>query len=107
MSVTRRREFLLLACRASVGVGSAALLAACSSPGSPSPAATTAPAAQPTQAAKPAAPTPAAPTPAAAQAPTTAPAANPTGDINLYVGGDVNIRDLWQNADLNGGDPPL
>src|SRR5438105_12595765 len=96
MSVTRRREFLLLACRASVGVGSAALLAACSSPGSPSPAATTAPAAQPTQAAKPAAPTPAAPTPAAAQAPTTAPAANPTGDINLYVGGDVNIRDLWQ-----------
>lgn len=95
MTVTRRREFLLLACRASVGVGSAALLAACSAPGSPSPAATTAPAAQPTQAAKPAAPT-AAPTPAAAQAPTTAPAAKPTGDINLYVGGDVNIRDLWQ-----------
>src|SRR5438067_6825318 len=91
MTVTRRREFLLLACRASLGVGSAALLAACSSPGSPSPAATTAPAAQPTQAAK-----PAAPTPAAAQAPATAPAANPTGDINLYVGGDVNIRDLWQ-----------
>src|SRR5438309_10770381 len=91
MTVTRRREFLLLACRASLGVGSEALLAACSSPGSPSPAATTAPAAQPTQAAK-----PAAPTPAAAQAPTTAPAANPTGDINLYVGGDVNIRDLWQ-----------
>jgi len=95
MTVTRRREFLLLACRASLGVGSAALLAACSAPGSPSPAATTAPAAQPTQAAKPAAPT-AAPTPAAAQAPTTAPAAKPTGDINLYVGGDVNIRDLWQ-----------
>ena len=95
MSVTRRREFLLLACRASLGVGSAALLAACSAPGSPSPSATTAPAAQPTQAAKPAAPT-AAPTPAAAQAPTTAPAAKPTGDINLYVGGDVNIRDLWQ-----------
>jgi putative spermidine/putrescine transport system substrate-binding protein len=95
MTVTRRREFLLLACRASLGVGSAALLAACSSPGSPSPAATAAPAAQPTQAAKPAAPT-AALTPAGAQAPTTAPAAQPTGDINLYVGGDVNIRDLWQ-----------
>src|SRR5438270_3145153 len=95
MTVTRRREFRRLARRASVAVGSAALLAACSAPGSPSPAATTAPAAQPTQAAKPAAPT-AAPTPAAAQAPTTAPAAKPTGDINLYVGGDVNIRDLWQ-----------
>src|SRR5919199_4030801 len=96
MRVASRREFLLLAGRASLGVSSAALLAACSSPGGQAPAPTTAPAAQPTQAAKPAART-AAPTAApAAQAPTTAPAAKPTGDINLYVGGDVNIRDLWQ-----------
>src|SRR5919199_5621449 len=96
MRVASRREFLLLAGRASLGVSSAALLAACSSPGGQAPAPTTAPAAQPTQAAKPAAAT-AAPTAAtAAQAPTTAPAAKPTGDINLYVGGDVNIRDLWQ-----------
>jgi putative spermidine/putrescine transport system substrate-binding protein len=96
MTRTSRREFLLLAATGSLGLGSAALLAACSSPASQAPAATGAPAAQPTQAAKPAAPT-AAPTAAtAAQAPTTAPAAKPSGDINLYVGGDVNIRDLWQ-----------
>ena len=95
-----RREFLLLAGRVSLGASSAALLAACSSPTGQAPAPTAAPAgqapaataAQPTQAAG----KPAAPTAAAAQAPTTAPAANPTGDINLYVGGDVNIRDLWQ-----------
>src|SRR5256885_2232120 len=28
--------------------------------------------------------------------PTPGPAADRTGDINLYVGGDVNSRDLWQ-----------
>ncbi len=96
MTITRRREFLLLAGRASLGLGSAALLAACSSPTSQAPAPTAAPAAQPTQAAKPAAPTSAPTVAAAALAPTTAPAAKTTGDINLYVGGDVNIRDLWQ-----------
>jgi putative spermidine/putrescine transport system substrate-binding protein len=37
-----------------------------------------------------------APAAAVAASPTTAPAAVAAGDINLYVGGDVNIRDLWQ-----------
>jgi len=96
MTVTSRRQFLFLA-----GGGSAALLAACTSPSAQAPAPTTAPpAAQPTQAAKPAAqPTAvpvAQPTTAPAAQPTTAPAAAASGDINLYVGGDVNIRDLWQ-----------
>jgi putative spermidine/putrescine transport system substrate-binding protein len=91
MRPTTRRQFLVLA---SLGVGSGALLAACSSSGSQAPGPTNASAGQ---AAKPTAPS-GAPTAAAAaaQAPTTAPAAKPTGDINLYVGGDVNIRDLWQ-----------
>jgi putative spermidine/putrescine transport system substrate-binding protein len=93
MIITSRRQFLVL-----VGGGSlaTALLAACSSPGPSSPAATAGapPASNPT-----AAPTAAAaakPTTAPAAAPTTAPAAVASGDINLYVGGDVNIRDLWQ-----------
>src|SRR5215467_9805627 len=105
MIITSRRQFLVL-----VGGGSlaTALLAACSSPGPSSPAATAGapPASNPTAAptaaaaAKPttapaAAPT-TAPTAAPAVAPTTAPAAVASGDINLYVGGDVNIRDLWQ-----------
>jgi putative spermidine/putrescine transport system substrate-binding protein len=78
----------------SLGVGGAALLAACSSPASNQSAAapTTAPAAAP----KPTTPPAAAPTSAPAAAATTAPAAVAQGDINLYVGGDVNIRDLWQ-----------
>jgi putative spermidine/putrescine transport system substrate-binding protein len=106
--LTSRRRFLLLAVQTSLAAGGTALLAACSSSTS-TPAPTTAPpAAQPTAAA--AAPTAsgagptAAPAPttaaAAAAAPTAAPAstgAASTGDINLYVGGDVNIRDLWQN----------
>src|SRR5438477_5833933 len=111
LKLTSRRQFLLLAGQGSLAVGTMALLAACGAPTAPAPAATTAPAAPaaPTTAAKPAAPTsppaaaattapakPAAPTPAPAAAPTTAPAAASTGDINLYVGGDVNIRDLWQ-----------
>src|SRR5262249_10950216 len=119
MNITSRRQFLVL-----IGGGSlaTALLAACSSPAAqptaapptsaPKPAApTTAPAAAPTTAPAAAAttapkppppapattpPTPAAPPPPPAAAPTTAPAAAATGDINLYVGGDVNIRDLWQ-----------
>ncbi len=79
MTVTTRRRFLLLVGSGSLGVGGAALLAACSSPAATGPAPTTAPpAAQPTS------------------APTTAAAAASNGDINLYVGGDVNIRDLWQ-----------
>jgi putative spermidine/putrescine transport system substrate-binding protein len=101
MAFTSRRQFLLLAGRGSLAIGSAALLAACGPSTSQAPAATSAPpAAQPT-AAKPAAPTAAATTAAApaaqaTAAPTTAPAAAASGDINLYVGGDVNIRDLWQ-----------
>src|SRR5438046_2242610 len=109
MTFTSRRNFLLLAARGSLAIGTTALLAACGPSGS-APAPTTAPApAQPT-AAKPAAtPAPAgapttaaaAPTTAAAAAkPTTAPAAAPAGDINLYVGGDVNIRDMWQKQVL-------
>src|SRR5579859_3846109 len=107
--LTSRRQFLLLAGQGSLAVGTTALLAACGAPSSSAPAATTAPAAAATTApAKPvagpttapaAAPTTApaaAPTTAPAAAPTTAPAAVSTGDINLYVGGDVNIRDLWQ-----------
>jgi putative spermidine/putrescine transport system substrate-binding protein len=99
---TSRRRFLLLAGQGSFAVGTLALLAACGSPTATAPPPTSAPAApQPTAApvAKPAAPT-AAPAAAAtavpAAAPTTAPAAVAAGDINLYVGGDVNIRDLWQ-----------
>jgi putative spermidine/putrescine transport system substrate-binding protein len=97
MTVTSRRHFLLLV--GSTSLGGAALLAACSSPSATSPAPTTAPAAQPTSppaAAKPTSPPAAAATTAPAAAPTTAPAAAQSGDINLYVGGDVNIRDLWQ-----------
>src|SRR5207248_5123004 len=76
------------------------LLAACG-PSTTAPAPTAAPpAAQPT-AAKPAAPAAttapaAAPTSAPAAAPTTAPASTAAGDINIYIGGDVNIRDIWQ-----------
>jgi putative spermidine/putrescine transport system substrate-binding protein len=112
-----RRQLLILAGRGSLAVGTAALLAACGAPSSstapaPTSAAAAPPAAQPTAAAaKPAAPTSApaaaattaptsapaaAPTTAAAAAPTAAPGAPVAGDINLYVGGDVNIRDLWQ-----------
>jgi putative spermidine/putrescine transport system substrate-binding protein len=104
MTVTNRRRFLLLVGSGSLAVGSAALLAACSSPSATAPAPTNPPAAaaQPTAAptaAKPAAPTTApaaAATTASAPAATTAPASTSSGDINLYVGGDVNIRDLWQ-----------
>jgi putative spermidine/putrescine transport system substrate-binding protein len=94
MTVTSRRRFLLLVGSGSLGVGGAALLAACSAPAANPPAAapTTAPAAAP----KPTTPAAAAATSAPAAAPTTAPAAAASGDINLYVGGDVNIRDLWQ-----------
>jgi putative spermidine/putrescine transport system substrate-binding protein len=102
MRFTKRRAFLVL-----IGGGTTALLAACTSSGTP-PAPTTAPAAAPTQAAKPAAPTTApaaaptaAPTTAAAAAPTTAPAAVASGDVNLYAGGAVNIRDLWQKQLLH------
>ena len=111
LKLTSRRQFLLLAAQGSLAVGTTALLAACGAPSATAPAPTTPPAAaaQPTAApAKPAAPTTApaaapttapaaaAPTAAPAVAPTTAPAAVSAGDINLYVGGDVNIRDLWQ-----------
>src|SRR5207248_9008353 len=106
MNFASRRQFLILAGRGSLAIGSTALLAACGSPSTTAPAPTSAPAAAPTvaAAAKPtsapaAAPTSApaaAPTSAPAAAPTTAPAAAAAGDINLYVGGDVNIRDLWQ-----------
>jgi putative spermidine/putrescine transport system substrate-binding protein len=66
---TTRRQFLVFAGAGTLAAGTT-LLVACSPSGS-------------------------APSPAAA--PTTA-AAAPTqsGDINLYVGADVNIRDLWQ-----------
>ncbi|HEV7666773.1 MAG TPA: extracellular solute-binding protein [Chloroflexota bacterium] len=100
MKFTSRRQFLILAGGGSLAIGTTALLAACGSPASTSsaPAATAAPAAAkpaPTTAA--AAPAAATAAPAAAAAPTTAPAtASAGGDINLYVGGDVNIRDLWQ-----------
>lgn len=100
MTRTTRRQILLAAGRGSLALGGVALLAACSSPGSSSTGA--APTSAPTQPAKPAAaPTTAAAAPSAAApttgaAPTTAPAAAASGDINLYVGGDVNIRDLWQ-----------
>jgi putative spermidine/putrescine transport system substrate-binding protein len=110
MNSTNRRQFLILAGQGALAVGTATLLAACGSTttapaptsGAAAPAPTTAakPAAAPTTAA--AAPTTAAAAPttgaAATSAPAaqTAPAAAATGDINLYVGGDVNIRDLWQ-----------
>src|SRR5207253_3156725 len=105
MTTRSRRQFLMYAGGGSLAM---ALLAACSTPSSTTPVATTGapPAANPTAApTRPAAPTTvpataapaaAAPTTAPAAAPTTAPAAVATGDINLYVGGDVNIRDLWQ-----------
>jgi putative spermidine/putrescine transport system substrate-binding protein len=95
MTPTSRRQFLVRVGEGSLALGALALLAACGSPTATAPAATSAPA--PTTAAKPAAASTTAP---AAAAPTTAPAAAPastaTGDINFYVGGDVNIRDLWQ-----------
>jgi putative spermidine/putrescine transport system substrate-binding protein len=77
-----------------------ALLAACGPSSSAPPPATAAPpvAAQPT-AAKPAATS--APGATAAPATTTTaatstPAAAASGDVNVYIGGDVNIRDIWQ-----------
>ena len=113
MTCTSRRQFLQFVVRGSVGVGGMALLAACGpSPSAPAPTTAPAPAAQPT-AAKPAATTapaatsaPAAPTAtsapasAATTAPTAAPAAAAGGDINVYIGGDVNIRDIWQKQIL-------
>jgi putative spermidine/putrescine transport system substrate-binding protein len=98
MKWTSRRQFLVLAGRSSLALGTTALLAACGSPSTTATAPTSAPAgaaaAKPTTAAA-AAPA-ATSAPAAAAAPTTAPAVAASGDINLYVGGDVNIRDLWQ-----------
>ena len=69
-SPMNRRQLLRLAGAGALGAGATALLAACSSPAS-APAAT----AQPV-------------------APTTAAASSTS--VNLYVGGDVNIRDMWQ-----------
>jgi putative spermidine/putrescine transport system substrate-binding protein len=88
-----RRRFLVLAAQGSAGLGAAALLAACSQGTSTTAPAPTAP---PTQAAQPAAQATTAPPAAPTTAPAAAPTAPSTGDINLYVGGDVNIRDLWQ-----------
>jgi putative spermidine/putrescine transport system substrate-binding protein len=90
-NLTSRRRFLVLAAQGSFSLGAAALLTACgptTSTTPPAPTSGAAAAAPPTEAAKP-----------AAQA-TTAPAAAGTGDINLYVGGDVNIRDMWQKQVL-------
>ena len=110
MQLATRRRFLVMTGGSSL-LGTMALLAACTSGGTgpaptTAPAPTAAPAAAPTQPPQPAATTApaAAPTVAATTAPaataaaaaTTAPAAAASGDINLYVGGDVNIRDLWQ-----------
>jgi putative spermidine/putrescine transport system substrate-binding protein len=104
MTVTSRRRFLLLV--GSGALGGTPLLAACSSPSTTSTAPTSAPPAAPTAApaakpttapaAQPTSAPAAAPTAAPAAAATTAPASTNAGDINLYVGGDVNIRDLWQ-----------
>jgi putative spermidine/putrescine transport system substrate-binding protein len=98
MKWTSRRQFLVLAGRGSLALGTTALLAACGSPSTTATAPTAAPAAaaaaKPTTAA--AAPAATSAPAAAAAAPTTAPAVAASGDINLYVGGDVNIRDLWQ-----------
>ncbi len=91
LKLTSRRRFLLLAGQGSLAVGSVALLAACGAPSSTATA--------PTSPAAPASVATSAPAAAATAAPaaaTTAPAAASSGDINLYVGGDVNIRDLWQ-----------
>lgn len=106
MTFASRRQFLVLAGRGSLAIGTTALLAACGAPSATSPVATTGapPASNPTTPpTRPPAPTSVpATTPAAgattapAAAATTAPAAVAAGDINLYVGGDVNIRDLWQ-----------
>jgi putative spermidine/putrescine transport system substrate-binding protein len=71
----------MLAGQGSFAVGTMALLAACGTPTATAPAPT---------------PPPAAATTVPAAAPTVAPASVAAGDINLYVGGDINIRDLWQ-----------
>ncbi len=109
MGVSRRRLLQTGAC-AALGLGSAALLAACG--GGQAPAPTTAPAGgqtpaptQPPAATSPtAAPTTAPqPTTAATAAPATSPtpaatpAAQTSGPVTLsyYLSGDVNIRDLW------------
>jgi len=92
MSRMRRRQFIALAAQASLASGAIAVLGACSSGGgtSPPPAATAAP-----QPASQATTAPAAAVATTAPAQTAAPAAATAGDVNLYVGGDVNIRDLW------------
>ncbi len=94
VSLTTRRAFIVCTIRGSLALGATALLSACGA-GTGTPAPTTPPAAAgATPAAAPTttgAPTAAAPAAAA----TTGPATVATGDINLYVGGDVNIRDLW------------
>jgi putative spermidine/putrescine transport system substrate-binding protein len=82
-SPINRRHLLRLVGAGALAASATALLAACSSPSS-TPAAT----------AQPAGPT-AAPT-AAAAAPTTAAGTSGNTSVNLYVGGDVNIRDMWQ-----------
>lgn len=114
MGSTRRR-FLQHGAFSAFGLGSVALLAACSGGAPASP--TAAPAAQPTTApTKPAAAATTAPTSAAAAtaaptaaptvatAPTVAPAATTAAQasgpvtINHYLSGDVNIRDLWSKT---------
>jgi hypothetical protein len=98
MHITTRREFLRLAGGGSLAVCATALLEACGSSTPPSAAGPTTPSQppKPAAAAPTTAPGGAAPTAAPGGAPTTAPAAVSTGDINLFVGGDVNIRDMWQ-----------
>jgi putative spermidine/putrescine transport system substrate-binding protein len=102
-NLTSRRRFLALAAQGSLGLGAGVLLAACSpstSTTAPAPTIGAAAAAPPTQAAKPAAQATTAPAAAPTTKPAAAPAASSTGDINLYVGGDVNIRDMWQKQVL-------
>ncbi len=100
-----RRAFIIQAGRATIGLGAVAVLAACGSaaPASSAPASSAAPASPSAAAASSSASASAAvaasPSAATTSASASAFVAPPAmaGEINFYIGGDVNIRDIWNN----------
>jgi putative spermidine/putrescine transport system substrate-binding protein len=100
---TTRRQLIARVAQGGLVLGGVALLAACGQAGGSGASgagSSATPAASTPAAAGAANPTPAPTSAPAGQAnPTTAPAqAGAGGELTLYLGGDVNIRDLWTNV---------